>query len=144
MFGIGMPEMLIILAVALIVIGPSKLPDLAKSLGRALGEFKKATSDLKSSLEIDQGMNDVKQVFDDVNKDIRDAVYPDTDTKSAMRPGGDEPDNVRTTFEEMSKKDSASEQEKDTEAEKGKPGPDETAKKTKPSDDGLKEKESNP
>ena len=41
MFGIGMPEMILILAVALIVIGPKKLPDLAKSLGRALGEFKK-------------------------------------------------------------------------------------------------------
>jgi sec-independent protein translocase protein TatB len=42
MFGIGMPEMILILAVALIVIGPKKLPDLAKSLGRAFGEFKKA------------------------------------------------------------------------------------------------------
>ena len=39
MFGIGMPEMILILAVALIVIGPKKLPDLAKSLGRAIGEF---------------------------------------------------------------------------------------------------------
>jgi sec-independent protein translocase protein TatB len=44
MFGIGMPEMFLILAIALIVIGPKKLPDLAKSLGRAFGEFKKATA----------------------------------------------------------------------------------------------------
>ena len=42
MFGIGVPELLIIMAIALIVIGPKKLPDLAKSLGRALNEFKKA------------------------------------------------------------------------------------------------------
>ena len=53
MFGIGMPEMLLILAIALIVIGPKKLPDLAKSLGRAMREFKRATSDLKETLAVD-------------------------------------------------------------------------------------------
>ncbi len=74
MFGIGMPEMLLILAIALIVIGPKKLPDLAKSLGRALGEFKRATSDLKETLEIDTDLSDVKKAFDDMNQDIRDTV----------------------------------------------------------------------
>ena len=51
MFGIGMPEMLVILALALIVIGPKKLPDLAKSLGRAMREFKKATSEFKETIQ---------------------------------------------------------------------------------------------
>jgi len=61
MFGIGMPEMLVILAVALIVIGPKKLPDLAKSLGRAFAEFRRATSEIKESLEIDDGdLKDIK------------------------------------------------------------------------------------
>jgi Tat protein translocase TatB subunit len=50
MFGIGMPELLLILALALIVIGPKKLPDLAKALGRGLSEFKRATDDLKNTL----------------------------------------------------------------------------------------------
>lgn len=53
MFGIGLPELVIILVVALIVFGPRKLPDLAKSLGKGLAEFKKASDDLKSSIDND-------------------------------------------------------------------------------------------
>jgi TatA/E family protein of Tat protein translocase len=68
MFGIGMPEMILILAVALIVIGPKKLPDLARSLGKAMGEFKKATSDLKDSMQIDTELKEVRSAFDDVGK----------------------------------------------------------------------------
>jgi TatA/E family protein of Tat protein translocase len=69
MFGIGMPEMILILAVALIVIGPKKLPDLAKSLGKAMGEFKKATSDLKESMQIDTELKEVKTAFNDIGRD---------------------------------------------------------------------------
>jgi Tat protein translocase TatB subunit len=50
MFGIGMPELLLILALALIVIGPKKLPDIAKALGRGLAEFKRATDELKNTI----------------------------------------------------------------------------------------------
>jgi TatA/E family protein of Tat protein translocase len=74
MFGIGMPEMLLILALALIVIGPKKLPDLAKSLGRAMREFKRATSDFKETLAGDEDFSDVKQAFDDIGTDIKDTV----------------------------------------------------------------------
>ena len=50
MFGIGPTELIIILAIALLVIGPKRLPDLARSLGKGLAEFRRATSDVTDEL----------------------------------------------------------------------------------------------
>ena len=50
MFGIGAPELVIILVVALVVLGPKRLPELAKGLGRTLGEFRRATSGISEEL----------------------------------------------------------------------------------------------
>jgi TatA/E family protein of Tat protein translocase len=47
MFGIGMPELILILGLALIVLGPKKLPELARALGKGLAEFRRATDELK-------------------------------------------------------------------------------------------------
>jgi len=52
MFGsIGMPELIIIFVIALIIFGPKKLPELGRSLGRSLNEFKRASNELKNTLE---------------------------------------------------------------------------------------------
>lgn len=50
MFGIGVPELLVILVVALIVLGPKRLPEVAKALGKGLAEFRRATADLTDEL----------------------------------------------------------------------------------------------
>jgi len=69
MFGsIGMPELILIFIVALLVFGPKKLPELGKSLGKGLAEFKKASEDLKRTIEdeIEQGKNEAEAVKKEV------------------------------------------------------------------------------
>lgn len=51
MFGIGMPELIVIFVIALLVVGPKKLPELAKALGRGFAEFKKATNEVRRTLD---------------------------------------------------------------------------------------------
>ena len=62
MFGsIGMPELIIILVIALIIFGPRKLPELGKSLGRSLNEFKRASADLQNTLEQEIKLEEQKE-----------------------------------------------------------------------------------
>jgi Tat protein translocase TatB subunit len=74
MFGIGMPELILIAVVALIVLGPKKLPDLAKSMGRAVREFKKATSELKDTLQVDGEFTEVKKAFTEFQSDVNKTI----------------------------------------------------------------------
>ncbi len=65
MFGIGLPEMIVIFAVALIVVGPDKLPGLARSLAKGLAEMKRALHEVKN------GLTQEGEVIDSVHKELR-------------------------------------------------------------------------
>jgi TatA/E family protein of Tat protein translocase len=107
MFGIGMPEMLVILALALIIIGPKKLPDLAKSLGRAMREFKKATSEFKETIQLESELSEVKETFNDFSDEVKDAVDLN------LKPEKQKADKTESDDEKNKEKDSEDESESD-------------------------------
>jgi len=83
MLGIGMQEIILILIVALIIIGPKKLPDLARALGRAMAEFRRAADDLKENLDI----NGVREEKEKMIQDLKQAkFYKDSDAKESKEP----------------------------------------------------------
>lgn len=63
MFNLGFEELLLILAIALIVVGPSKLPDLARAIGRGYAEFRRAMDELKQTIEQDETVREIKAEF---------------------------------------------------------------------------------
>jgi sec-independent protein translocase protein TatA len=87
---LGFSEMLVIFIVALLVFGPKKLPELGKSLGKGIREFKKATEELKSSWEdqvkdISTPLNDVKRDIHNMGQDMKADFYKHLD-ESAETP----------------------------------------------------------
>ena len=104
---IGMPEMLVILVIALVVFGPRKLPELGRSLGRSLNEFKKASHELRSTLEDEIRIEEQKEQRAKVTAEQTSAVdasaasprEPDAphDTEAAGQTAPEEPTVSRTT-----------------------------------------------
>ncbi len=84
MFGLGMGEIVIILVLALILLGPQKLPDAAKQLGKGLREFRKATEDLKSQFETELYSDDKPAP----KPTLVEAPRPAPDAAAAIPPGG--------------------------------------------------------
>ena len=83
MFGIGLPELIVILVLALIVLGPEKLPVVAKQVARFMNDLKKATDEFKQELELDK-LDDIKNpvkldnlLGEDINRLRKDLTQPD-------------------------------------------------------------------
>ena len=99
---LGFPELMIIMVIALIIFGPRKLPELGRSLGKSIGEFRKASNELKSTLEEEIRMEEVKEQRSKIEAEQTSAVeagnpeatsheiYPPTDVSP------DEPTISRT------------------------------------------------
>ncbi len=85
-----MPEILLILAIALIVLGPKKLPEIAKSLGRGIAEFKKATQDFKQSIDADNDFKEAKNTLREIKGDIQQTVQKSMVQGSASVDSDDE------------------------------------------------------
>ena len=88
MFGsIGMPELIIILTLALIIFGPRKLPELGRSLGRSLGEFKRASNELRNTLDeeirIEEERNSAQRAAAPSPRPADEAPVPDSSQEAA-------------------------------------------------------------
>jgi sec-independent protein translocase protein TatA len=106
MFGLGIPELLIIFVIALIVFGPKKLPDLGKSIGRAMAEFKKASEEFQESVREEmkevEKTADVKEEMKKIEQQVGQLDRPNTDNKaeqaghSEAQAGGTKQDGEET------------------------------------------------
>jgi len=95
MFGIGMPELIIIFVIALIIIGPKKLPDLARALGKGMAEFRKATNEIKSNLDMEDELKGIEEELADSvsgllnESETEEGIKGKDDTKLEINKGQD-------------------------------------------------------
>ena len=101
MFGIGMPELIIIFVIALIVIGPKKLPDLARALGKGMAEFRKATDDIKEQLDIQS----VEDEFKEMEEDIADSISGSMNMQEINEVDGTTDTTIENTADNVTNKE---------------------------------------
>ena len=122
MFGIGLPEMIVIAIVALVFIGPKNLPGVLRSVGRGLVQLKRATNEVRTTVqdEMDQiereiDLKDVREAATDLKKDF-DGVKSGLDPLSMNRiSSGEQLEAVADVMDEQEKKKTESEKTADTE-----------------------------
>jgi len=85
---LGVPELLFILVLALLVFGPRKLPEIGRTLGRAMGEFRRATSDLKRTLDVELSTEEASKPPSPAVTPVPQAIAESTSTPS---PASEEP-----------------------------------------------------
>ncbi len=85
MFGIGMPELLVIAVIALLVVGPKKLPDIAKALGKGLSEFRKVTEEATDTIKETLKTDEIKKDMNDIKDSL---LYGKEEEKKAPVPPG--------------------------------------------------------
>jgi TatA/E family protein of Tat protein translocase len=87
MFGsLGVSELILIFAVILIVFGPRRLPEIGKTLGKALGEFRKATDDLKNTIEREVRLEELKTIAPDIRASVNSVARSTFDPISTPEP----------------------------------------------------------
>ncbi len=92
MFGLGLPEILVIFVIALIVFGPKKLPDLGRSIGRAMAEFKKASDEFQETVKSEMKevektaqLDEIKKIGDELKQETAKTLETETTQASTAK-----------------------------------------------------------